>query len=356
MRRQLLAGFTLFALGTGIARADDATYVVPDLCHCNTGSLSSRYSNGTMHLTAANASSGCPYLVQASSNLQSWTTIATVHGGLFGGASYDDVTSASARFYRLQNGPAPAACAAAGAPVGPVDPAVQAMHDQLNAIWKPQLDALKSYTQESDYVAHVSTLLTTPLEKTLTAQFGTTGQGPTLTQIMLAMNRSAFSAGATTHLRTLLTALGANSTNRTAATQQIKAVIASYFSNPSLLPDPDGFQRTFLLNVFMSIPSALPVLKSYTNSELINDTPGSTATLDVNGKRTYRQALFHTYLATNPNAATEALPLANEILSSSISNADKSVLLNELITRHPALLAQYLANKPAAAVLRSGGN
>ncbi len=331
------------------------TKMVIDPCNPAPAQISSyQYTAQGMHL-AVIGSPRAIYQISASSDLRSWGVIATVTADWLGTAQYLDPTTASSRFYKAA-AVIPTNCTTAPtAPTAPVDPATQAVQDQISATWGPQLAMLATWDTEDKFVANTSRLITTPLERTLNSLFAGKPQGTQLQQIMQAMNRSPFSKGAAAHLATLLATLGGTSVNRTAAANTLRSVISYYFANPSLAPDTDGFQRTFLLNVYMSIPNALSTLKSYLTSELSNDSPGATTSLDSNGKRIYRAALFHTYFATNPDLETEALPLASQILSRNLSTQDKAPLIQELVTRHPALLAQFLANKPAAAVLNSGG-
>ncbi len=298
-----------------------------------------RFDNGTPRLS---------YQVQASSDLHAWTTVASMVADPFGSFTYVDPQSAnqSSRFYRAST-PLPTNCPAPQtASTAPVDPAIQAMLDQISILWQPELDRLNAAAHESDFIGLIPSLRLTPLEISISALLAGP-QADLLRQLMLSINRVPFSSGAAAHVKTLVTSPTGIDT---------AAAFKALHSAISQSTDPDGVQRSFLVDLMVSLPGVQSRLKSYAASHLLNDTAGTSTTLSSDGKRLFRTELFRAYMFSNPDLTSDLLPFANQILSALSNPQDKAPILREMTIRHPALLVDYLASKPAVAVGRPGQN
>ncbi len=352
MAVRLLFSCLLMGASAGISLAD-MNAVVIDPCHPKPAKATSfgLNSQSQMGVTFTGATPTLAYQVQASSDLNNWTTVATLQANDIGSFTYVDPQSAnqSSRFYRALIPVATGCAPTSTAVTAPIDPAAQALLDQISVLWQPELDRLHAATSEAQFVALLSSLKQTPLETAIAALLTGQPQGENLRQLMLSINRVPFSSGAAAHVRTLLTAtstgLGSSSANISAAVSTLQsAVIES--------TDPDGVQRSFLIDLMVAIPGAQMRIKTYATGQLINDTPGASTTLTADGKRLFRTELFRGYMLSDPDLATDLLPFSNQILSALRNPQDKAPILREMLVRHPALLIDYLASRPAIAIAR----
>ncbi len=341
------------ALGLGAEARADIQGIVVDPCHPQPAEATSFKLNAQdqMQIFFEGATPSLTYQIQASANLSGWRTVATTTADAFGTFSFVDTQTAtqSAQFYRAV-APEPQNCPVTTTTTSaPSDPALQAMADQVQSIWGPELDKFHAAGTEAQFVSVLSSLRLTPLEQNISALLNGKPQGENLRQLMISLNRVPFSIGAAKHVTGLLTTpttgIGATSANINAAMSTLQAAVTAS-------TDPDGVQRSFLVEMMVAIPNSQSKLKSYSTLQLSNDTPGASSTLTANGKRLFRVELFRAYLFTNPDLATELMPFANQILAALHNPQDKAPILQELTVRHPSLLMNYLASRPAIAVAR----
>ena len=336
----------------GVARADEQAVVI-DRCHPQSATATSFKLNGEhMQIRFDGATPTLSYQIQSTSDLHTWTTVATMNANSFGSLFYvdPDVANQSARFYRSV-APVPTDCPAPvpPAPPAPPDPATQAMLDQVSVLWQPELDRLHAAVSEAQFVALISTLKQTPLETSITTLLTGKPEGENLRQLMLSINRVPFSSGAAAHVQSLVSA---PSTGLGSTTSNLSSAMSTLQSAISASTDPDGVQRSFLVDLMVAIPTAKVRIKAYAASQLSNDAPGASTSLTAAGKSLFRTELFRGYMLSDPDLASDLLPFANRILAALPNPQDKAPILRELTVRHPGLLTDYLSSKPAVSVAR----